>query len=245
LVRDPKEKAVEQIKAEKLPIEKCIAVKSLKRKYSTPEARKELANRYDRFFCEIHIYEMMGKLLGSQFFQNKKVKIPLALKKINKESFDKAMRTTRFRVRGGSNVGIRIGDRSMSVESLVENAMTVVDYMVNMFCPKNGNNIHHMSVSATNVIELPVWSVPVATGVAEEEEQGQKIADKKEGEPVTVETPSKKRKTTEKNGSTEEVTLDIASAPVKMLKKVQAAKVEKVKEQLQPVVAKTTKRTRK
>ena len=234
LVRDPKEKAVEQVKAEKLPIEKVIAVKSLKRKYSTPETRKELAKRFDRFFCESQIYEMMGKLLGSKFFESKKAKIPFSLKKINKECFDKAMRTTRFRVRGGSNVGIRIGDRSMPVDALADNAMAVIQYMVSVFCPNHENNIHHVSIGATNVIELPVWSVPVA--VPEETQKAVETA----AEPVTVETPKKKQKIVEEPV----VSLDIATAPVKMLKKVQAAKVEKVKEQLTaPQSGKSTKKT--
>ncbi len=241
LVRDPKEKAVEKIKAENLPIEKVIAVKSLKRKYASNESRKELANRFDRFFCEIQIYEMMGKLLGSYFFENKKIKIPFALKKINKKFFEKAMRTTRFRVRGGSNVGIRIGDRSMSVEALVDNAMTVVEYMVKIFCPKINTNIHHISLGATNVIELPVWSVPVAI---EESEAVQEASEAPATEaPVTVETPKKKRKATENTAEEPLVSLDLASAPVKMLKKVQAAKVEKVKEQLSAAIAAPAKKT--
>jgi ribosomal protein L1 len=227
LVRDPKENAVTQVKANELPIEKVIAVKSLKRKYASRESRKELANRFDLFFCESQIYEMMGKLLGSYFFENKKAKIPMALKDLSRSTFDKAMRTTRFRIRGGTNIGIRIGNRSMSTESLVDNAVAVVDYIATKFCPKFANNVHNISVSATNVIELPIWSVPI----------GEMVEETTAAEPAVVVDTPKKRKVAEK--SAEEVPLDIATAPVKMLKKVQAAKVEKVQEQLQPASKKS------
>ena len=237
LVRDPKEKAVAEVKANELPIEKIIAVKSLKRKYASIESRKELANRFDLFFCEDQIFEMMGKLLGSQFFEKKKSKIPISLKNLSKDTFEKATRSTRFRIRGGSNIGIRIGNRSMPVEQLVDNAMAVVEYIANIFCPKFGNNVHNISVSATNVVELPVWSVPVGE---ETEEVDEPV--------VAVETPSKKKEESSTSGvnnsnktkSSEVVkNLDIATTPVKMLKKVQAAKVEKVKAQLQ-IVGNTT-----
>jgi ribosomal protein L1 len=219
LVRDPKENAVAQVKANELPIEKVIAVKSLKRKYASHESRKELANRFDLFFCEGQIYEMMGKLLGSYFFENKKAKIPFALKDLSKSTFEKAMRTTRFRIRGGTNVGIRIGNRSMSTEALVDNAMAVVDHIATKFCLKFENNVHNISVSATNVIELPVWSVPIG--------EVDKVT---AAEPAVVVDTPKKRKVAEKTA--DETPLDLATAPVKMLKKVQAAKVEKVEEQL-------------
>jgi len=229
LSRDPKEEAVAKIQENKLPIEKVIAVKSLKRKYTTPETRKELANRFDFFFCEKPIYEMMGKLLGSTFFEQRKAKIPFSLSELSSETFEKALRSSRFRVRGGSNVSMRIGDRFMETDKMVDNAMAVIEYMSTNYLPKNDNNVHNISIAATNVIELPIWSVPVDPTVKPVVE----TATTSEEQVTAAETPSnnKKRKSSEQVVVAEE-TKDISSVPVKMLKKVQSEKVESVKQQL-------------
>jgi ribosomal protein L1 len=220
LVRDPKEKAVEAVSLNKLPIEKVIPVKSLKRKYVSNMARRELANRFDVFMCESQIYEMMGSVLGKYFFQTKKSKIPMPLKNLSKECFDKTLRTARFRIRGGAVVGVRIGNRGMSVQELVGNAFAAVQYMATQFCTdaKTFNNIYNIAVGATNVIDLPVWSVPVESSTTSEEEKQAVVA---------VETP-KKSTATKVTPSPE----NIADVPVKKLKQVQKQRVEKAKEEL-------------
>ena len=227
LVRDPKEKAVAQVQAEQLPFEKVIAVKSLKRKYTSIESRKELANRYDLFFCETPIFEMMGKLLGKGFFENKKSKIPAPMKFLTKQCFEKTLRTARFRVRGGNVISVRIGHRGMPCEELVANAMAVVEYMATRYCThaKTANNIYNMAVGATNVIDLPIWSVPV-DGTDPVEEKVEPV--------VAVETPKKinasSKKVVEK---VEEAPKDLAAVPVKKLKAVQKQRVEEAKQQVQ------------
>ena len=223
LARDPKETAVAAVKANGLPIEKVIAVKSLKRKYTSNESRRELANRFDVFFCESQIFELMGKLLGKYFFETKKSKIPMALKSLSKDCFEKALRTTRFRVRGGAVVGVRIGNRSLDVQELVDNAMVAIEQMATKYCieKKTMNNIYSISVGATNVIDLPIWSVPIAEVV----------------EPVvatvTTVTPTKKaEKAKAVEAAPPKPVKDIASVPVKELKQLQQARVESAKKQL-------------
>jgi ribosomal protein L1 len=237
LAKDPKEKAVTAVQENKLPFEKIIAAKSLKRKYATIADKKELANRYDYFFCESPIFEMMGKLLGSVFFEQKKTKIPHCLKDLSSETFEKALRSARFRIRGGSNVSMRIGDRSMDTEMMVDNAMAIVEYMATRYLVKHENDVHQMSIAGTNVIELPVWSVPLAEEVRVELEEAP--VDAAPVAVTTTETPtSKKRKSIEKK----EVSTDLTSVPVKMLKKVQSQKVDAVKQQLKPTKPATASR---
>jgi ribosomal protein L1 len=218
LVRDPKEVRLEQVKKESLPFEKVIAIKSLKRKYATLEARKELANRFDLFFCEEQIFESMANLLGSFFFEKRKAKIPMPLKYLSKTCFDKALQTARFRVRGGANVGIRIGNRGMDTEALVENAMAVIEHMASKYCmeARTVNDIYTVAIGGTHLMDLPVWSVPVSAPKPAEEEKPV----------VTPETPKKEQP------AKPETPEDLAQVPVKKLKTVQKQRVEKAKADL-------------
>jgi ribosomal protein L1 len=232
LASDPKEKAVTAVAKEELPFEKIVALKSLKKKYSTIEGRQELASRYEMFFCEEKIFEIMGKLLGKQFFQDRKSKIPICLRKLNKANFERALRTARFRVRGGSVAGIRIGNRGMEVEHLVDNAMAVVQFMATDYLVRNKNNVFNISIGATNLIDLPVWSVPVRKIVKVETEEPAVVA---------PETPVKE---VEEAEPAVEVA-DIATVPIKKLKQVQKQRVEVVKAQLETATEKPKKKQRR
>lgn len=240
-VRDPKEKAVAKVEAEKLPFEKVIAVKSLKRKYTAHEARCELANRFDLFFCDARIYEMMGKLLGKCFFEKKKAKIPSPMNSITKECFEKTIRTARFRVRGGNVVAVRIGHRGMDLDNLVANAMAVVEYMATKYCvhPKTLNNVYNIAVGATNVIDLPVWSVPAiepkpVVPVAEESNSPQETQESDKIASVKVVVVESEKPT--------EAPKDLAAVPVKKLKAVQKQRAEEATQQLVAPVSEKKKR---
>ena len=225
LVRDPKEKAVEQVKANGLPVEKVIAVKSLKKKYVSHASRKELANRFNVFMCEAQIFDMLGKLLGKYFFETKKSKLPIPLKNLSKDTLDKALRTARFRVRGGVVVGVRVGNRNMTAEQLTDNAMAVVEFMASKYCveKKTFNNIYNIAVGATNVIDLPVWSVPVAEVVSGSVEEA----------PASVAVSTPKAEEKKAAPAKKPVSDNIAEVPLKQLKQLQHQRVEKAKQQLQ------------
>jgi ribosomal protein L1 len=223
LARDPKENATEAVAKEALPIEKIITVKSLKRKYQGVDSRRELMKRFDFFFCEHQIYEVMPKLLGKNFFEHNKAKIPIALKSLKKGCFEAAIRTARFRVRGGSLVGVKIGHRGMTVDALVENAMAVIEFFATKYCtnPKTTNNVYGIHIGASNLIDLPVWSVPVRAEEPSEEKA------------VPVETPQKKaKKVVEEAPQPSLASADIATLPVKKLKQVQKHRLEEAKTQL-------------
>jgi ribosomal protein L1 len=226
--RDPKENATAAVAKHQLPVEKIVCVKSLKRKYVTHEARRELANRFDFFFCEHAIYEQMGKLLGRDFLQLKKAKIPIALKSLTKECFEKAVHTARFRVRGGCTVGVRIGHRGMEAEKLVQNAMAVAEFMATKYClnERTKNNISNIAIGGTNLVDLPIWSVPVAPKKQTEEvEAPPETPVEKEVVPTTPENKESK------NEKVEEIK-EIASVPIKKLKQIQKQRIEEARAEL-------------
>jgi ribosomal protein L1 len=224
LVRDPKEKAVEAVKKEELPFEKIIAVKSLKRKYASHEARQELANRFDLFFCETPIYEMMGKLLGRYFFEVKKAKIPMPLVNLTKSCFEKSLSTSRFRVRGGAVVGIKVGNMSMDSDMLAENALAAIEHMASKYCvsKKTENDVFNIALGATNIIDLPIWSVPVSTTTPSTPAV----------EEVEIKTPKGAKSITPAETTAPAAPVDLASVPVKDLKRVQAARAAEAKKQI-------------
>ena len=131
-------------------------------------------------------------------------------------------------------------NETMSNEQLVDNAMAAIEHMATKYCVANStyNNIYNIAAGATNVIDLPIWSVPVTIQAASDPQPVVVVAAAAaaSAKPVVKEKKSKEVETSPL------ATVDIASVPVKQLRKVQAARAEEAKKQ---VVAEKPKRARR
>ena len=157
LVRDPKDKAVKKVAASGVKVAKVICIRSLKKKYGNPEAKRDLCNKFDIFLAEKEILDLMPSLLGRYFYDVKKYKIPYPIKQISKESFAQVLSCTRFRQSTGPVLGVRIGRlESMTTAQILENAAAVIP-AVEQYLAKKSNGIQNIETQVTNTIILPVF----------------------------------------------------------------------------------------
>ena len=148
---------MKKVAASGVRVSKVISVKSLKKKYNNPEARRSLCNRFDVFMAEKEILDMMPSLLGRYFYDVKKIKIPFPIKAINQEAFDKVKDCTRFRLSTGPILGVRIGRlETMTTSEIVANAAAVIP-AIESYLEKKENGIVGIDTQVTNSIILPVF----------------------------------------------------------------------------------------
>jgi ribosome biogenesis protein UTP30 len=216
IVRDPKDRAtaaVDALKetANKNFVKKVIAIKSLKKKFKSPEMRRNLANRFSVFMAEEAVLEMMPDLLGRYFYDVKKAKIPFPIEKISDADISRVRNSTRFRLATGPVVGAKIGRlESMEISAIVENATAVIQ-AVEKFAAKKSNKIVAIEVQITDSLALPLYQLVAEEGAAEAP-----TADAKTG----VNATKKKRAREESDESDgEEVVNSLASVSVKNLKR--------------------------
>ena len=224
IVRDPKEKAEAKVEAAGVKVAKVLAIKSLKKKYKSPEAKRELCNRFDVFLAEEEITEMLPTLLGRYFFEVKKHKIPIAIDAISKPSFDRALNSTRFRLSTGATLGVRIGKLdSMTHTQIIQNVETVLP-VVEQYLAKKGNGVIGVDVQVTNSISLPVYIKKVEDQVETKKAETKKAETKKS---QTKKVASKKRAAASDDSDSEEVEKSLSSLSVTDLKNLANKKKQK------------------
>ena len=216
LVRDPKEKAVKKVAASGVKVAKVICVRSLKRKYANPEAKRDLCNKFDIFLAEKEILDLLPSLLGRYFYDVKKYKIPYPIKQISADAVKQVLNSTRFRQSTGPILGVRIGRlESMTTAQIVENAAAVMP-AVEQYLAKKTNGIQSIDTQVTNSIILPIY-------------ESAKVPE------FVPEVPKKKRKqveevaTQDSDSEDDEVKDNIASLSVAELKKLSEPKVHQPK----------------
>ena len=210
IVRDPKEAAEKKVETAGVKVAKVLAVKSLKKKYKSPESRRDLCNKFDVFLAEEEVAEMLPTLLGRYFYDVKRHKIPSLISSITKSSYDAALESTRFRLSTGATLGVRIGKlESMSVEEMLANAKTVIPE-VEKFLLRKGNGVIGFDVQVTDGVALPVYV--------------KKIEEKPESIKKAI-TSVKRPAPESEDSDVEQETKSLASLSVKDLKKI--SKTEK------------------
>merc|ERR1719265_3045464 len=126
LAKDP-QKTFKELLLQKHPvpgITKVIGLEKLKKNYKTLEQKRALADAFDLFLCDSRIVEMMPRVLGKVFLQNK-LKRPIPVRLITSDpapALQNAIDGTALRVPSGPCVGVRFGKCAMEEQKLVANA---------------------------------------------------------------------------------------------------------------------------
>jgi len=143
-------------------ITKVIGIDKLRRNYKSLEAKRALADAFDLFLCDYNCVEMMPKILGKVFYQQKKkIPIPVKIRQEPKAMLEKAINGTPMRIPSGPCIGIKIGRCGMTEEQLVANAVAVIKGVVaNVW----DNPVQSITVQATDAPALPVWRRPSPPG---------------------------------------------------------------------------------
>ena len=140
-------------------VKKVLTLTSLRKKYSTHKARRELLKRYDLFLADDRILPMLGKALGKNFFQEKKHPIPLKVTRKEALPFaiQKSLKSSYMFINPGTCISIKAGNTAMPAEYLVANVEAIVNNAVGHI-PRKWANVSAVNVKTAESIALPVYN---------------------------------------------------------------------------------------
>eukprot|EP00594_Rhizosolenia_setigera_P013022 CAMPEP_0178956876 /NCGR_PEP_ID=MMETSP0789-20121207/10545_1 /TAXON_ID=3005 /ORGANISM="Rhizosolenia setigera, Strain CCMP 1694" /LENGTH=462 /DNA_ID=CAMNT_0020638949 /DNA_START=77 /DNA_END=1465 /DNA_ORIENTATION=- len=164
-VKDDETKKVIQEMIAKLPkhlgcIKKVMELQSLRKKHSSYEQRRELMAKFDLFLADERILPMIGKAVGSKFFDVKK-KTPIPINVTRKNSFPFALKnvlkSTLMYLPNGPCFVVKAGVTSMSKDNLIKNCEQIIK-QAPLKIPKKWKNILNISIKTTESTSLPVYN---------------------------------------------------------------------------------------
>lgn len=164
-VKDDETKKVIQEMIAKLPkhlgcIKKVMELQSLRKKHSSYEQRRELMAKFDLFLADERILPMIGKAVGSKFFDVKK-KTPIPINVTRKNSFPFALKnvlkSTLMYLPNGPCFVVKAGVTSMSKDNLIKNCEQIIKEAP-LKIPKKWKNILNISIKTTESTSLPVYN---------------------------------------------------------------------------------------
>ncbi|XP_065184222.1 ribosomal L1 domain-containing protein 1-like [Sycon ciliatum] len=138
-------------------ISKILTLTSLRRKYKTFEAKRQLSSLYDFFLCDADIYHLLPRYLGKKFFEKKKRPHPVDMKKKDlKGEFDKARDATYLHLGMGACSALQVGHTGMTVEMLSRNIMAVAEALTKAI-PRGWRNIQSAHLKTVDSTALPLF----------------------------------------------------------------------------------------
>lgn len=166
LCKDPQKEYKEMLmKKHPVPgVTKVIGVDKLRRNYKTAQQRRDLADAFDLFLCDVAIIEMMPKLLGTIFYdRKKKAPIPVRLRGADPVvNINKAIHGTPLRIPSGPCLTVKIGRVNMTEDELVANAASVIAHTLKHL--PGDYPVESISVKSTESPALPIWRRPRPQG---------------------------------------------------------------------------------
>lgn len=166
LCKDP-QKEYKELLMKKHPVggvTKVIGVDKLRKNYKTAQQRRDLADAFDLFLCDMAIIELLPKLLGDIFYaRKKKAPIPVRVRDANpEENIKKAISGTPMRIPAGPCLGIKVGRVNMGEEHLAANAAAVIAHVVKRL--PGDYPVQSITIKSTESPALPIWRRPRPQG---------------------------------------------------------------------------------
>ncbi|EGG07827.1 uncharacterized protein MELLADRAFT_35435 [Melampsora larici-populina 98AG31] len=206
IVKDPQSEYKALLEERKITfISKVVGVEKLKGKHASFEARRQLMNSHGLFLADARVIPMLPKLLGSKFFQTKKLPVPVNITEPNKvkAELERGISSTYLRLSTGTCVSIKIADLSRHNETEVkENLQKVID-QVGKRIPLGGwTNVQGLHLKTGTSTSLPVWLAALTTDQfgrfgldpSQDEVETKKGAEEKKRQAVDEKSQRKKRR---------------------------------------------------
>lgn len=161
IVKDPQSEYKALLEERKITfISKVVGIQKLKGKHGSFEARRQLLNSHGLFLADARVIPMLPGLLGKQFFQAKKLPVPVDITQPNKvkAELEQGISSTYLRLSTGTCISIKIADLSRHNETEVkENLQKVID-QVGKRIPLGGwTNVQGLHIKTGTSASLPVW----------------------------------------------------------------------------------------
>lgn len=143
-------------------INRVVGVEKLKGKFKPYERRRELMKEHEVFLCDEAVLDLMPKLLGKMFFDDKKTPLPVNMKRKDlKTELAKAINSTIYHESPGTSSSIRVATAAHhSTEQIVQNLLSAIPSVI-AHIPEQWDNIKSIGIKTSNSIMLPIWTCEI------------------------------------------------------------------------------------
>lgn len=132
---------------------KIISTEKLKTKYKAYEARRKLCASFDLFLADDNIITMLPSLLGKEFFKKKKLPLPVRINKNLSSKIERCIKSTVLLPVSGPCTSIKIATDQMTQEQIVENILSVNEFLQTKF----GDDILNIQLKSSTSVALPIY----------------------------------------------------------------------------------------
>lgn len=103
---------------------------------------KKLVREYDVFLAQADMMPLIGRLLGRHLGPRGKMPTPLPPSADVRAAIDRVGRAVRVRLRDQPQVACRIGVETQDPKQVAENAIAVLNFLLNRFKPQNIERVY-------------------------------------------------------------------------------------------------------
>jgi len=197
-VRDPQREMKDKFEETGAKITKVIGLTKLRKKWKTHEAKRKLCQSYDLFLCDDRILCLLPKLLGKNFFEKKKLPIPIKLTGLDPSKVVNNSRNfTTFQFATGHCCAVRVARTTMDPEEIIKNIKSVLSGIVTHI-PQKWKNIQSLHIKTSDSIALPLYaSLPAVLNEIQVQapvSKKRKRSNQDRSEDSKTQTPSSKKK---------------------------------------------------
>lgn len=188
ITKDPQRQYKDLLASAKVKqVKRVVGVTKLKGKFAPFDARRQLMNDHEVFLADDRIVEMLPKLLGKRWIQERKSPLPVKLsgrgETAIKGAIEQALSSTYYHRNRGVCTATRIGTLShLSTEQLLANVAGALPAIVGKHVKGGWENMQNIEIKTGKSAGLPVWNCKMSerwNGMpTEEEEEARKKARK-------------------------------------------------------------------
>ena len=130
------------LKAKEAGADAVITREELEKIAASKKEAKKLAKEYDVFIAQADLMPLIGRFLGRYLGPRGKMPQPVPPTANIGPFIERAKRCVRVRLRDQPQIMCRIGSEDQSPEEVAENAIAVMNFLMNRFKPQNIEKVY-------------------------------------------------------------------------------------------------------
>merc|ERR1711939_79884 len=175
-VKDPQRRYKDLLAERKINfISRVVGLGKLQKgKHKTLEAKRQLLKEHDLFLVDDRVMPDVGKALGRQFLNAKKLPFPVALSRAElKAELERAISSTYLHIPSGTSLAVKFGSTSApehTEQQLVENLVACICQAVARMPNGGWDNVQSLHVKTSSSASLPVYTAPLVDRFANDDD---------------------------------------------------------------------------
>jgi len=130
------------LKAREAGADLVITREELEKIAGSKKEAKKIARSFDAFLAQADLMPLVGRLIGRYLGPRGKMPQPVPSSADLKALIDRVKRSVRVRLRDQPLIMCRVGTEDQSPKEVAENAMTVLNFILNRFKPQNIERVY-------------------------------------------------------------------------------------------------------